>query len=605
MSDKVRDKTKQPANSKGDGLLSKTFLQLVVVNILIGLIQPLNGLIDSMLTGNFLGVEAMSCYALFLPVSSFSVAISCFFAIGAQICCSVEIGKGHMDKTREVTGTAYTAALVFSVILAALLLLFPTQIAVALGASYDIAEQVQETASFLQGYALGVPAVFLMQVMIPLLQIEGKKSLAVISTVCVFAVNVAGDILNLFVFKGGLYGMAFATSLSYIAGFIVCLVYCLRFSKMFRFSLAKRSWSSMQAIAKHGMPSLTYYGSIVIRTAFYNYLIVSYLDNEVMAVMLVINSCINLVDVAIGGVGDATLLVGGILHGEEDRSGQRSLLKLSFLSGGLLLLLITLIAFVGATPIVSLFTSETSASFINAAARALMLTSLCFVPDMLACTLKKYIQSVGRKLYTSVTNVLCNVVYACGAAFVLVRFIGSDGLFLSYVVSYVAILLTHLIYAQVVSPKQTFLTFDSLLFMSKDDISDEDRAEYVATNLHECVGVTEQVQDFCLERGVSKRFAYLLALVTEEVTTNSALHGFRPGKRNMVVVKVLVAGDKVVLNIKDNCVLFDPMSYYEKIQTSDDYSSGVGIRIIVGLSDSVTYRSTFNMNNLRVEIREE
>ena len=76
-----------------DKLLIGLYLQLMSVNILIGLIQPFNQFVDSMLTGKGLGVSALAAYALFLPVSSLVLALSSFFSIGTQITCSHMLGK--------------------------------------------------------------------------------------------------------------------------------------------------------------------------------------------------------------------------------------------------------------------------------------------------------------------------------------------------------------------------------------------------------------------------------------------------------------------------------------------------------------------------------
>ena len=62
-------------------LLKGIFIQLMIVNILLGLVQPCNQLVDSILTGKFLGTVALEVYALILPVFSFVTAVSFFFAI--------------------------------------------------------------------------------------------------------------------------------------------------------------------------------------------------------------------------------------------------------------------------------------------------------------------------------------------------------------------------------------------------------------------------------------------------------------------------------------------------------------------------------------------
>ena len=48
---------------EGNKLLTGLYMQLMTVNILIGLVQPCNQFVDSMLTGKGLGVAALNAYA--------------------------------------------------------------------------------------------------------------------------------------------------------------------------------------------------------------------------------------------------------------------------------------------------------------------------------------------------------------------------------------------------------------------------------------------------------------------------------------------------------------------------------------------------------------
>lgn len=59
-------------------------------------------------------------------------------------------------------------------------MVFSTQIATLLGASSEINGQIQGTSSYIRGYVIGVPFIFLTGVMMSLLQIEGKKKLIIL-----------------------------------------------------------------------------------------------------------------------------------------------------------------------------------------------------------------------------------------------------------------------------------------------------------------------------------------------------------------------------------------------------------------------------------------
>ena len=589
---------------EGDKLLTGLYLQLMTVNILIGLVQPCNQFVDSMLTGQGLGISALNAYALFLPVGALMLAISSFFAIGTQINCSHMLGSGKFADMKRFVQTALLSAVVLSVLLAVILFCFSSSIAVLLGANDSVPGQIQDTASYLRGYAPGIPAIILVGILMSLLQLEGKKKLVVLLSVCIFIINGTGDLANLFVFRQGLFGMAAATAVANIAVCIVLVIHFLAASRMFRFSIAGFERSNLLSICKNGLPSMSYYGSLVVRTAFFNMLILTQLDGDMLAIMLVVSSFLTVVDAAIGGTGDATLLLGGVLYGQRDIKGQRKLLRTALTAGAVLFLAISISTVVFAIPIAGLFSNNDNPDFIAQAAHAICLMALCFVPSVLACVLKKYIQSVGRVGYTSVTNVLCNVVYVCLAAWILVCAIGSDGLFLSYAVCYLLMLITHAAYAFHVSRDSGRKGFDRLLFLPAHyEVSDDDQWVCSIGDMDGCLKASEQVMDLCRAKGAGERKAFLLSLFTEEMTTNVVMHGFKPGRHSVIVLKLTFFEERIILSILDNCAFFDPISYYyERLQGNADTFTGIGIRLVMELSKNRAYTNSFSLNNVMIEI---
>ena len=331
-------------------------------------------------------------------------------------------------------------------------------------------------------------------------------------------------------------------------------------------------------------------------------LILTQLDGDMLAVMLVVSSFLTVVDAAIGGTGDATLLLGGVLYGQRDIKGQRKLLRTALVAGAVLLLAISIGTVVFAMPIAGLFSNNSNPEFIARVAHAIRITALCFVVNALSCVLKKYIQSVGRGGYTSVTNVVCNVVYVCLAAWFLVGMVGSDGLFLSYTACYSLILITHFVYAIYLSRYSGRKGFDRLLFLPADyEVSDDDQWVCSIRDIDGCAKASEQVMILCREKGATRRKSFLLSLFTEEVTTNVVMHGFRPGKNNVVVLKLTFFEERVILSVMDNCPFFDPITYYyERIQGDMDELSG--IRLVMGLSKNTVYTNSFSLNTMMIEL---
>ncbi|MBQ5412328.1 MAG: hypothetical protein IIU19_03005, partial [Oscillospiraceae bacterium] len=57
----------------------------------------------------------------------------------------------------------------------------------------------------------------------------------------------------------------------------------------------------------------------------------------------------------------------------------------------------------------------------------------------------------------------------------------------------------------------------------------------------------------------------------------------------------------VILRIKDDCVPFDPKER-ETILDEDDPAKNLGIRMIYGMTDDITYQNMLGLNVLTVRI---
>ncbi len=569
-------------------ILPRLYGELVAVNILINLIQPCNQLVDTILTGQAYGPEALQIYALFLPVNAFLVAVGAVFSKGTQITCSHLIGKGKVKEAGASVASAFMMAFVLSLLMTVGILLFSDNVAIALGAGGS-ANQVSQMSGYLKAYAIGIPAIFLLDILMCLMQLEGKRGVIVFVSLCVFFINALGNLTNIYLLQWGIMGMALATSLSYIISLILILVIFLKNPGMLRPSMDGAGIDPATQILKNGFPSLTYYGSLVIRSMVMNMIVLTFLDRGDLVSLLVVNQFATLTDVMIGGQGEAVLLLGGVLHGEKDERGLAALLKLSSVSSALLMGMVTALTMIFSPFLARLFIDATATAYVDMAARALMITAVYLVPDVLQCVLKKYIQAIGHALFTSVTNVLTNVVYCCGFAWLFSVFWGSDGLFLSFTAAYGMALITNVIFVTWVS-------------VNRGKPQNEKYFVFHIDSPEGCVSVSKAVYDDCDGLHIDQRRRYLISLFVEEMTKNIVENGFQPGKKNKIIVKIMLSEERITINIKDTCRHFDPTRYYEKIREDADIDSGFGIRMLMALSKNVVYTNSFNLNNLLIEI---
>ncbi len=251
--------------------------------------------------------------------------------------------------------------------------------------------------------------------------------------------------------------------------------------------------------------------------------------------------------------------------------------------------LVTALSIIFAVPVSQLFINAQDASYIQLAARAVSIAAFYLVPDILQCITKKYIQAIGCSLYTSVTNFLTNVIYCCGSAWILIRIMGADGLFLSYTICYVLAMISNIVFLMIVSKK-------------KYEISEDAYLTFNIRSLNGCTKASENAYSYFKNKGMKRRDCFLISLYIEEMTKNIVVHGFDGSGKNSIVVKIIRSAQATTISIKDNCMLFDPTIYYKKVREDGNTESGLGIRMIMSLSKKVIYTSNFNLNNVLVEV---
>ena len=76
----------------------------------------------------------------------------------------------------------------------------------------------------------------LLQILGPILVLDNEKKLFTASSAVLGAANIAGDLLNVYVFKGGAFGMGVATSIGYVIQLVLVFVFLFRKKTYFHVS---------------------------------------------------------------------------------------------------------------------------------------------------------------------------------------------------------------------------------------------------------------------------------------------------------------------------------------------------------------------------------
>ena len=87
-------------------MLKKLFRQMLLTQIVSGMTVMICMVIDSIMIGRFLGVDAMSAYGLASPVLLIFAAFGSMLAAGVQVICGKTMARGDLEGTNACYSSA-------------------------------------------------------------------------------------------------------------------------------------------------------------------------------------------------------------------------------------------------------------------------------------------------------------------------------------------------------------------------------------------------------------------------------------------------------------------------------------------------------------------
>ncbi len=576
-------------------MIRKLIRQMLAAQTLSALTVSLCLLIDNIMIGRFLGVQAIAAYGLANPVLLVIGAIGSMLAAGVQVACSKSLGSGSREETDKGYSSAMALMLGISLLFMLLVLAFRSPLATAMGAGRE-GPLFDQTRDYLAGFIIGAPGSMGALVLVPFLQMAGESGLLIAAVLGMTAADVGFDLLNVLVFHGGMFGMGLASSLSYYVAMAVALGYFLSRKCVFSFSFRLITAKKIRELFVGGVPTIFTMASSVVLVFILNKILLPVGGSEAVAaysVLLTIGNASNCISTGVGGV---ALTLSGILYHEEDRTGLQDLLRL------LARYAVLLGAAVGA--LLAAFAPVLVRIFIPEAGPAQALTiqgvrlfALGLIPCCVNNALKNLYQGTERVMLTEGISILEGALLPALAAFLFSRFMGVTGVWLYFVAGEGLALLC---IALLIWRKNGAFTLAAqpFLLLKKDfGVQAENLLEMEIRSLHDVTAAAEAAGNFCRRHGQSEMTANHIALCVEEMASNTVMHGFAAGKENHLSIRVQHKGDRWVLRFRDDCRAFDPVSYVPK-----EGRDALGIRLVMAMADDIRYTYSLNLNNLSIKL---
>ena len=588
------------------GVISKLFKTSVVSLIAAAMAAMLGMVIDGAIIGRFLGTDSMAAYGLIMPVLNLATAFAGVLALGSQVVCAQRLGAGDIKGARRAFSMTMLVTVILSAVMILVFFIFRDGICILLGARGNSAHLLKLTSDYLVGLLPAFPCVLLLLEFNSLMRLDSDANRVVIAVSVMTGLDIAGDLLNAFVFHGGMLGMGLTTSFSYFVALIILLFHFTKKGIIFKFSFKGLRLRDLGAILGTGSSSAMGSTSAMLRIGIINQILVATaLSSIAVAAFGIVNSIISFVSGLMVGVGMTCAMIAGMILGEQDRSAAETLVKVTVKTVLGVSVVLAAVLLAGADLIAGLFKGDGGDEAARLAARGLRFYAVASLLYGINNAFVNYTQGFRRMVLSNVYCFLQNFVFIVVPALILSGIIKgeneTDCVWISFIICEALTFICIFVLAAVM--KKGFpIAWKDFLFLRKDfGVPDEDLFEASITEESQVVPVSKAVAEFCERNGANEREKMLIPLCVEELGENAVTHGFKDGKKHGLDIRVLRLSDGWTLRFRDNGTLFDPTDW-AKLHESDDPDTNIGIRMICGMAKDVQYLSTLELNNVTIRI---
>lgn len=581
-------------------MIKKMFRETYLTMIISYLAATIGIVIDGVVIGNFLGIEYTAAYGLAGPVLVFILAITGIFSNGCQNLCAVEMGRGDLKKANRLFSLTVILALICCAILILLINIFVNPLCSLLGA-----ENGTSIYSYLKDYLIGfsfsIPAIAIGFLLIYIRQLEGDKMTVVAATVIMTVVDAIGDISNVFIFKGGMFGMAIATTVSYYSALIFAVIAIIKKGSSYHVDLKNIDWKLAPSIIATGGTNAIEQVFQSLRVMAYNNILViiagsATLGSMAIASYSVRSSIDNIFSSVDQGIAVAMLMLTGLLFGEEDRHSLKELIKTSVKTMIILTMFVWLVVFILAPFLVDMFLNDPAAKVL--AIRCVRIYSFSIPLYGITCMIKRYLQGIHRLGMSNLISACEMIPFSIGSAYVLGKLFGIEGVFVSFSVAEILSILLMFIAATVKKKRIPNKIEDYMMLNNDFGATDSDVFEATLYDMDGVIKASQDISDFCINHG-NKKGAMKYALCVEEMAGNIIKHGF-DGKKHCIEIRMMKKNDGFILRIRDDCKAFNPKEWYQLVK-SEDKASHIGIKMVFEMAESIEYVNTMDKNTLIVK----
>src|SRR5574344_118971 len=569
---------------KNEYLVLSSYKNFIGASILTMIASQAAETCDAMIVGYFIGPEALSGVNSCMPLFQILEAVKYLIGFGAGIRIAKLIGE---NSKKEVNIT-YTLS-VINIFVVGLLLTFAILFGLSPLSHFLSNDPVisANAEKYLSVYAFCVIPTVLSTTLGYYVQTDGNPKLVTKIILVGSILNLLLDYLFVAIFGWGIEGSAYATFIAFTLNCIALYKYGILNNDTFRFRwVGSKVWKTLKEILMEGIPST--FGNILLAIMLFavNTIILGFLGRQGMNIWSICLQVLMLFAVILSGICNSIFSVGGMLVGEKDYEGLRSLHNRVLLA-----VLASMIAFVCLVEIfpgglVHLFGADGS-MMADGAANALRVFILTLPAYAVVSVRQGFCVILEYRVTSMILSVMLLVVFILSVT--VMTFFPKDYFWWGIPVSFNIMALLLFVVQYFLSLKEPGISPVSLIPTHANAQSIAFSVEYTEQGLAEML---DSVNSYLETLPISPQQAMQCNLLIEELGTNIYKFAQKGKSKQCYDLHVSYADDKLTVILKDDGKPFNPL----KFDLTSDVEEHIGMRIIQNIQGKIDYKYRYGQN---------
>ncbi len=419
--------SEQKGSFLGTEKLSSLLFKLSLPAIVAMVVNSLYNVVDRIFVGQGVGALAIGALSITFPIQLFIGAVGIGMGAGCASLVSRSLGANDTDTARKTIGTGISVLTILSALMMAILLIFPNQVLIFLGATEELLPYSRE---YLDIIVWGVPFICLGMLGNNVLRSEGRAKAAMASLLIGAVGNIILDPIFIFTFDMGIRGAALATLLSRILSGVWVMIVLQKGSKPLKLHEYAINLGILKETSLIGLASFIQQAGMSIVTIVVNNLLRAFGTNTDIIIYGISQTFLMFLVMPAIGIAQGFQPVAGFNYGAQKYHRLREVCKLGLKWMFTITLAFWLFAIIFPSVFIKMFVSEASVVTQGTPVLRTMVAAFILVPLNILGSV--YFQAIGKQGEAFFLSLSRQFIILIPVLFLLGYAIGIEGIWLAF-----------------------------------------------------------------------------------------------------------------------------------------------------------------------------